>query len=247
MKLLKKLLLWFAAVTVLAVAIISGWMYIPYPAQSDAIAQALHSDEQVQVTDGKYLVFSPRDNTATRGLIFYPGGKTPPETFAPLLRQFAAAGLLVVAVPMPLNTAFLAVEEASAVIASFPDVTLWYLAGHSLGGVAAAMYVAGNPGTLAGLILWASYPASDISDLPLATLSIYARNDLSTTPADISQHQSWLPADSTLVEIEGNHWQFGHYSEEQNQQSLNISRQQQQEKVLSASLEFMGRAAQATP
>jgi hypothetical protein len=53
LKRLKKLLLWFAAVTVLAVAIISGWMYIPYPAQSDAIAQALYSDEQVQVTHGK--------------------------------------------------------------------------------------------------------------------------------------------------------------------------------------------------
>ena len=79
------------------------------------------------------------------------------------------------------------------------------------------MYVADDTRDLAGLILWASYTASDISDRPLNVLSVYARDDLATTIDDVDQHRSWLPTTTIYTEVEGNHWQFGHYSESQNQ------------------------------
>ena len=240
MKLLKRLLLSIVALLALSIAAVCLWMMRPYPVQQDAIDQALRSDEAVQVSRGEYLVFTPANVAVDRGLIFYPGGKTDPTSFAPLLRALAEAGLRVVAVPMPLNTAFLDVDSATRAIAAFPDINHWFLAGHSLGGVAAAMYAQTNANRLDGLILWAAYPAADISSPGLDVLSIYAHDDLNTTLGDISKHQDWLPENTVYVEIEGNHWQFGHFSDSQNQQPQKISREQQQSQILSATLAFIG-------
>ncbi|MCB1702503.1 MAG: hypothetical protein KDI14_16905 [Halioglobus sp.] len=240
MKFIKRLCIGIVTLLVLGVIATGLWMAIPFPMQQDAIAQALASDNRVQVTRGEYLVFSPAGFAPKRGIIFYPGGKTDPATFAPIFRQLAEAGILVVAVPMPINTAFLGVDSATGVMQAFPATTQWYLAGHSLGGVAAAMYARDNAAALKGLILWASYPPTDLSSQSLEVLSIYARNDLSTTVADIEQHKAQLPEGTIYTLIEGNHWQFGHFSDELNQQEQSVSRQQQQAAIVAATLQFTG-------
>jgi hypothetical protein len=240
MKFIKKLLLLLITLIVVSLAGVCLWMMIPYPAQQEAIQNALRPDDHVAVSQDDYLVFTPQNAAVENGLIFYPGGKTEVTTFAPLLRQIAATGVLVVAVPMPLNTAFLDVDSANQVMQDFPAVQQWFLAGHSLGGVAAAMYASTQAQHLQGLVLWASYPAADISSQALNVLSVFARNDRSTTLQDIGDHKAWLPANTVYTEIQGNHWQFGHYSDGQNQQPQTISREQQQADILAATLEFIG-------
>jgi dienelactone hydrolase len=237
--LLKRILIWIVLPILLSVVAVAVWMMIPYPVQDAAIEEALRSDSSVKVLHEEYLVFAPASFNHQQGLIFYPGGKTSVSTFAPLLRQLAEAGILVIAVPMPFNTAFLGMDRATQVMADFPAVSQWYLAGHSLGGVVAAMYARDNAPRLQGLVLWASYPAVDLSSLPLDVLSIYAQEDLSTTVQDISEHKAWLPEHTVYTPIKGNHWQFGHFSDKKNQQLQTSTRDQQQKEILSATLKFM--------
>jgi len=241
LKSVKRLCLWLIPPLVLAVLATCLWMAIPYPVQSEAIDKALRSDDTVRVSRGEYLVFTPVQIAPERGLIFYPGGKTRPATFAPLLRQLAESGLLVVAVPMPLNTAFLGIDSANGVMKNSPRMRHRLLAGHSLRGVAAAMYAAENAQRLQGLILWAAYPPADMRALPLAVLSVYAADDLNTTERDIEQHMAWLPAGAQYERIEGNHWQFGHFSDGMNTPRPPVSREQQQAQILSATLGFARR------
>lgn len=46
---------------------------------------------------------------------------------------------------MPLNIAFLGANKAAEIIESHPEISIWAIGGHSLGGVAAAEFTANNP------------------------------------------------------------------------------------------------------
>ena len=81
-------------------------------------------------------VFAPESPTA--GLIFYPGGKVENTAYAPLLHDLAEGGILCVLVKMPCNLAVLGMNAADGIPECFPEVTDWYIGGHSLGGAMAA-------------------------------------------------------------------------------------------------------------
>ncbi|MCB0120849.1 MAG: hypothetical protein KDE58_01335, partial [Caldilineaceae bacterium] len=66
---------------------------------------ALVSDDQVTVDYTVWLTFTPTAQAPTSGFIFYPGGRVDPRAYAPAAHAIAAAGYLVVIVPMPLNLA----------------------------------------------------------------------------------------------------------------------------------------------
>ena len=239
MRSLLKLLAGLVLLLVAAVIGMSLWMLYPYPQDQALIDPALRSDDRVRVTEGEFLVFQPGSGTPDTGLVFYPGGKVDPAAYAPILREIAATGVAVVVTPMPLKAAFLGVERASEAMSAFPEVNTWYLAGHSLGGVAASLYAEQDGDKLAGLIFWASYPVADLSDLDLEVLSIYATGDVQTTLEEIEQSRPLLPEKAHLVEIEGNHWQFGHFSSSLHMQSPAVSREAQQAQVVITTLEFM--------
>jgi len=59
-----------------------------------------------------WLVFQPGDRETTVGLIFHPGGRVDPRSYAPTARAIADAGYQVVIVPMPLNLAAMGPSEA---------------------------------------------------------------------------------------------------------------------------------------
>ncbi len=140
---------------------------------------------------------------------------------------------------MPLKTAFLGVERANDAMSAFPAVRYWYLAVHSLGGVAASLYMQQFAGRLDGLLFWASYPVTDLSHLTLDVLSIYATGDRQTTLEDIEQSRGLMPADAQLIEIEGDHWQFGHFSSELQEEAPTVSREQQQAAIVAATVDFV--------
>ncbi|WP_371189376.1 alpha/beta hydrolase [Thalassotalea maritima] len=222
---------------------VAVWMSIPYPHQHAAAEQALQSTTGITVNREGYLSFAPQLRTHV-GLIIYPGGKTSADTFAPLAHNFAIHGLFVAVVPMPLNTAFLGINKANDVIEQHPEIDTWFIAGHSLGGVAAAEYAKSANDKLAGLMFWASYPGSDISHLTLPVLSIVADKDLQSTPVKIASHQEKMPERTEFSYIEGgNHWHFAHFADTLNEQHDLISRTEQQNLVLRHTLDFVSKVA----
>jgi chromatin segregation and condensation protein Rec8/ScpA/Scc1 (kleisin family) len=88
------------------------------------------------------------------------------------------------------------------VIAAFPDVELWAVGGHSLGGAMAANFARKNPEQVRGLVLWAAYPAAsdDLSSDQLAAVSIYGTRDGLATLEEIDASRLLLPRDESNPE-----------------------------------------------
>jgi len=230
------------AVTLLLVIAIVGfviWAETPLGPMPEALA-ALQSDDQVHVENSPWLTFAPVGQPPDIGLILYPGGRVDARSYGPPARAIAAKGYLVVITPMPLNLAFLSPNRADEVIAAHPEIRVWVIGGHSLGGAMAAQYAARNSKNVNAVVLWASYPpASDpLTDFPGPVLSIYGTLDMGL--AGILASKELLPADTQWVVIEGgNHAQTGWYGPQPGDNPANISRQAQQEKMIQATLDFL--------
>ncbi len=215
-------------------------------ARPEAVA-ALQSDAAVTVSrppDQDWYVFTPTAAAPTTGLIIYPGGFVDPVAYASVARDIAAAGYLVVLDPMALNLAVTGIEAADAIVAAFPDITAWAIGGHSLGGAMAAEYIKNNPGAMAGLALWAAYPAAntDLSSLPLEVVSIYGDADGVASLDDVLGGAARLPAGAQFVLVPGgNHTQFGRYGQglQRGDNAATVGRDEQQAAVVAATLEML--------
>jgi len=225
------------------------WAQAQYEPMPEALA-ALESDDQVEVTvprtprDPRRLVFSPAGQGARSGLVLYPGAFVEPRAYAPTARAIAAAGHLVVIVPMPLNLAVLAPNRAAQVIAAHPEIARWAVGGHSLGGAMAARFVYRHPEAAQGLVLWAAYPAEgdDLSARDLAVASIYGTRDGLATQSEIDASRLLLPAGTAWTAIEGgNHAQFGWYGPQSGDRPAALSREAQQEQIVAATVALMDR------
>lgn len=207
-----RVLLALAALLTVAVAAFVVWAQATNPIGPDAEA-ALQTGGGVRVEQNEWIVFHPAADP-TRGVVFYPGGRVDARAYAPLMRQIAQDGALAVIVPMPLNLAVLGSSRADDVIAAYPDIETWVIAGHSLGGAMAAAYVDQNPGAVDGLALLAAYPAeaNSLAGDALPVVSVYATNDGLATVEEVDARRPLLPDDTVYVEIEGgNHAGFGSY------------------------------------
>jgi len=227
-----------ALVLILGLLGLSGgviWLLTPQSLLPEATAATVSdSTVTVTVTDSE-IAFDPAAFVSTVGLIVYPGAKVPATGYAPLARAIASRGYTVHLVPMPGNLALLAPDRAPAIALAHPEVTGWVIAGHSLGGVAAANYVARNPGAVQGLALWASYPVDDLSGQDLDVLSIWGELDRSRAEFDSLRTRSLLPASAQFLEIPGgNHEQFGYYTGQANDPPADLTRSEQQEAIVAA-------------
>jgi hypothetical protein len=216
------------------------WASNPFGPGEMALA-ALESDSLVTVEQGDWITFQPADAKPTTGFIFYPGGRVDYRSYAPALREIAAQGYLVVLVPAPLNLMVFNPNAAQDVLPQFPQIEHWVIGGHSLGGAMAANYVYTNPAAMDGLVLWASYPASNNSlagsDIP--TLSIYGTLDMAGMEK-FDESRALLPADTTWVVIEGgNHARFGDYGFQPGDNMATISAADQQMQVVDATVAFL--------
>jgi len=165
------------AVVLLAIAGFVGWAETPLGPDNSAVA-ALVTTDKVVVEHNDWIVFQPTQNAPTTGLIFYPGGRVDPRSYAPLAQAIAARGYLFVIVPMPLNLAVLAPNRANDVLAAFPNVEYWAVGGHSLGGAMACIFTAEHPNAVQGMILMGAYCAgANVSQLPLEVTSITGTKD----------------------------------------------------------------------
>ena len=215
---------------VLSLLVGGGALYFSDYYKADQVAEAaVTSSEEVEVRsiEGGDLALVPHDPVA--GLVLYPGAKVQPEAYAPLLRACADEGVLCVLVRPPLYFALFDVSAAEGAMAQFPEVRTWTLAGHSLGGVAAAQYASEHADDIDALVFLASYPASDLSDFAGPTLSVVGSEDRVLNRDAYEKGWAKLPKDAQELVIEGgNHAYFGNYGEQAGDGSASISREEQQ-------------------
>jgi dienelactone hydrolase len=236
-----RVLLAILSLLVLFVLGFTVWGSTPAKPMPEALS-ALQSDSAVAVEVGKWLVFTPLVSMPTTGLIIYPGGRVDYRAYAPSAHQIAAQGILVVIVKMPLNLAVFNPTAAGEVITAYPEIQTWAVGGHSLGGSMAANFVHSHPAFVQGLILWASYPAQsdDLSGSRVKILSISGTLDGLSTPAKIEASRVLLPSETVWVPIEGgDHAQFGWYGPQAGDNPATITREDQQNQIVQATLDLL--------
>jgi pimeloyl-ACP methyl ester carboxylesterase len=135
--------------------------------------------------------------------------------------------------------AFFDVNAAEPVFAAHPEIQHWAVGGHSLGGVASALFAKDHP-EIAGLVFWASYPADDsFKNSDIKVLSIYGTNDMAGMEK-FDEVKKLLPQDTQFVVMEGgNHAQFGDYGPQPGDKIATISRIEQQKQIVEASVSFL--------
>lgn len=241
MKILKRVLLGFLAVAAILTLGFIVWASAAAK-PTDAALRALESDKRVSVgKQNGFITFTPAGTSPTTGFIFYPGGRVDYRAYAPVMRMIAERGYFVALVRVNLNLAFFEINAADDVISAHPEVAHWAVGGHSLSGVAASSYAAGNPQAVDGVVFWASYPADDsLKRLGIPVLSVYGSHDGLFTLDKIEESRAVLPPDAIFVLVEGgNHAQFGAYEAQDGDNAASISAEEQWEQVADATARFL--------
>ena len=232
----------FVIIIGLILSLVGGTVYYIndyYRAEDMAVSLISTPNTSVEVTEenGVYT-FAPQN--ATKGVIFYPGGKVEAESYAPLMHSLAEKGVLSILVTMPGNLAVLDMNAADGIIEKHPEIENWYMAGHSLGGSMAASYIAENSQEFDGIILLASYSTADLSVSDLEVLSIYGNNDSVLNMEKYSEYKTNLPEDFKEIIIDGGcHAYFGAYGEQEGDGEAEITREEQIEITINEILEFV--------
>jgi alpha/beta hydrolase family protein len=230
-------------VLLLGAAAFSIYFSNSYPPSAEALA-AMRSTITVTVTDlSDQIVFMPA--AAPRaGLIFYPGARVQAAAYAARLKPVAEQGYAVFIVKMPLNLAVFGRNRAAPIIAAHPEIRKWAVGGHSVGGAFASAFLADRK-DVEGLILYASYPAGDLSGrTDLVAVSIYGSNDALATVDRINNARATMPPQTRYVLIEGgNHSYFGDYGTQEADGIPTIPRPDAARKIVAATTAAMDELA----
>ncbi len=226
---------------ILVLSLITSAIYAMDFYRADESGIATHS-ETVNVEykqSGTNILVFEAENSDT-GIVFYPGGKIDYNAYIPICSELADRGISVVLIKMPFNLAIFGKNSADGVYDLCPDVTDWYIAGHSLGGSMAGEYAAKNPDKVEGLILLGAYTISDISDTDLDVLSIYGSEDKIMNMNKYEKNFSNLPDDTTEIVIEGGcHSYFGMYGMQDSDGTPAITVEEQLTQTADAIFDFV--------
>ncbi|RPF20392.1 alpha/beta hydrolase [Myceligenerans xiligouense] len=241
----------------------TAWLR-PFTAVEPALA-AMASDADVTVTEtATHVDLVPAGEPSGTAVLFQPGAKVEARAYAAVLRPLAEAGHTVVIVKQPLGVGFLAAGATADAREAHPEADRWVLGGHSLGGVVAAAETnddrgvvaaaetdddvdpggsrAGEPGPpVVGLLLYASYPAGDLSaSLTAEVASISGSRDGLSTTADIDASRANLPVDSTFTVVEGAvHADFADYGPQPGDGTPTLPRDDARNQISEASVRFV--------
>ena len=216
------------ALAVVLILCISCWAYVAdyYHADETAIAAMASASDITVQQSGSTLAFVPEQ--ADTGFIFYPGGKVEYTAYAPLMRALAENGVLCVLTEMPLNLAVLDMNAADGIPEQYPQVTRWYIGGHSLGGSMAASHAAKNADRYEGLVLLASYSTADLTASGLDVISLYGSEDGVLNMDKYAEYKDNLPAGfEEHVLVGGCHAGFGSYGAQAGDGAASISGEEQ--------------------
>lgn len=237
----KKLLITIPVSLVVALCIIF-FVYVNdyYPAslEVDEYISSQHCGYVLAEGTDDGIIFVPEE--AKAGLIFYPGGKVEYTAYAPLLESLAEEGVMCFLMKMPFNLAVFNQNAANGIIEEYPEITEWYMCGHSLGGAMAAAYLSKNMDKYDGIVLLGAYAANDISDNGMKALLIYGSNDEVLNREKFEEEKSNLPIESEIIEIKGGcHALFGNYGAQEGDGEPTITWQEQQQITKDAIINFI--------
>ena len=192
----------------------------------------------VSVTKDGSVIFEPQN--ATRGFIFYPGGKVEHRAYEPLMAELAREGILCVLVKMPFNLAVLDMNAADGIQEKYAEIEEWYIGGHSLGGSMAASYLEKNAEDYEGLILLGSYSTADLSGTDLKVLSVYGSEDRVMNREKYEACLTNLPEGFGEVIIDGGcHAYFGMYGAQAGDGTPTVSNSEQIQRTVEAVISMM--------
>lgn len=227
----KRLKITLIAVITFILVLTTGFLiYVSNYYHAEEVALAVIQTENNLDIQDDYIMLSPSTPSDT-ALIFYPGGKVEHSAYLPMMEKITAqSGITTIVVKMPFNLAVFGVNKADQVIEQFPDVTDWYIGGHSLGGAMASNYASKNQTKVAGLILMGAYIYGDYPAENALTI-------FGTLETDVADQIDYI---ENVVEIDGgNHAQFGHYGKQKGDPDATISREQQQKITADAIDQFL--------
>ena len=230
---LRKKILLVAGALLLLLVILAGaffWYVSDYYRAEDVALEVLAQDTGISVQDN-LTILSPSYSTDT-AIIFYPGAKVEAEAYLPLLDQIRQTGVTCILVHMPFHMAIFDPNAAENVMAQFPQIQHWYMAGHSMGGAMASQFASKHPDEVDGLILLGAYIYGDYPDEK--ALTVYGSLNQS-----VEDHIDYT---ENIVEIEGgNHAQFGNYGPQKGDLPATISAEEQQAQAVTAIEAFLHR------
>ena len=219
-------------ITIISIIVIPIIFYLnTYYKASEIVNDSLISSKTVKVEQNSNGILF--DGPGKENIfVFYPGAKVEYTSYAPLMHTLAEKGLDTYIIEMPFNIAFFDINAIKDVKNKY-EYDNWYIGGHSLGGVVAAINI--KKYNIKGLILLASYPTENPN---CKTLSIYGSND---GVLDIEKYQESTKNLKQFTEIiieGGNHAYFGNYGEQNGDNKATISRSSQQEITINEILKF---------
>lgn len=225
------------AIVVLGAGGIVAWSQIGVmPAEAAPLADVRNNPAVIVDDAPEGIVLSPADGESEVGLVFVPGAKVDPWAYAAILQGAVEQGATVVITRPWLNLAFFDPRPLDSFTSAAPDIDVWAVGGHSLGGVRACQLAADAD----ALVLFGSYCATDLSDSGLAVLSIAGSEDGLSTPAKVADARGELPADAEMVEIAGaSHASFGDYGPQDGDGTPTISDEEMHRSVTELLAEFL--------
>lgn len=221
-KWVKKAIIIYLVIT--AILLLSFIIYVSNYYKADETAtNMIETSDNIKIDDDMIII---GEEEAKEAIIFYPGGKVEYTSYVPILEKLnKETGLTCILVKMPFNLAVFDVYKADDVMKKFPNVSTWYIGGHSLGGAMASDYASKNKDKVDGLILLASYIYGDFSEDD--TITVYGKLDTGV--------EEKIDYTKNVVGIDGgNHAQFGNYGEQKGDAKATISREEQQDIAVTA-------------
>jgi hypothetical protein len=239
MKKSKKILIVFSIVLVLLIGISIIYLSTGTYDSKELAKAHMISDKSVTVIIDNGIKFIPTAPNGT-GVILYQGAKVDVSAYSVEAKILADNGYTVFIPKMPFDMAFFGINKADKIIENNPDISSWYMAGHSLGGSMAASYTSNHRDIIDGLILLASYSADDLSAYTGKVISIIGTKDMGIDKEKLKQTNVNLPKDTEFYTIEGgNHSQFGDYGFQKGDNIADITLEEQLQLITNRMLEYL--------
>ena len=224
---------------IVAVTGVSFGIYVSdYYRPDDTAMEILENPGDVSILQddkGNYTVLPQK--AGDTGILFYPGGKVDERAYLPLLKKYAENGITCILVKMPFHLAVFNMNGADGIQKQYPRITKWYLAGHSLGGAMAAVYIARHVSEYQGLILLGAYSTKDLSDTDLTVVWIDGDQDGVINQKQVLKNQDHYPENTYVFMIAGgNHAQFGSYGVQKGDGQASISAKEQWQETVDDTL-----------
>jgi len=192
------------------------WLYVQTQtrqAETDYLAMIMADDTVNIIEERSHFLIRPANFKPEQPpIIYYPGGLVAPEAY--LYKMGRTAACLqrdIYIIKAPFNAAIFNVNAAGRIIDKY-DLGQAWVGGHSLGGISACRFAAGNPENIYGLFLFGSYCDQNIGEFEGPVASVMGLQDGVINRDNYRDAKSNLPLNASISEFEGlNHSDFGSY------------------------------------